>query len=110
MMPAQSTIEVCPPKVMSAADSAARHLTQAATPAAGATPTGGGGSSLADAAAAALAVKVGTHTAQMSAALAGDGPAEQEVAQAGLARLLQTDEANAQALREVGQQVSTRFI
>jgi hypothetical protein len=111
-MPAQSTIEVSPPQTLSAADSAARHLTQAATPAAGATPTGGGGTSLADAAAAALALKVSTHTAQMSAALAGDGPEEQAVTQADLTRLEQTDEANAQALRQLGQQAqaSTRFV
>jgi hypothetical protein len=109
-MPAQSTIEVSPPQVMFAADSAARHLTQAASPAVGATPTGGGGSSLADAAAAALAVKVGTHTAQMSAALAGDGPAEKEAAQAGVTQLEQTDEANAQQLRALGQQASTFWV
>ena len=44
-MPAQSTIEVCPPQLLSSADTAANHLEQAASPHPGVTPTGGGGSS-----------------------------------------------------------------
>ena len=109
-MPAQSTIEVCPPQVLSAADSAATHLEQAASPHPGTTPTGGGGSSLSDAAAAALALKVSTQTGQLSAELASDGPAEQTTTQTGVQQLVQTDEANAEQLRALGQQASTRFV
>jgi hypothetical protein len=109
-MPAQSTVEVCPPELLSAADSAAMHLTHAATPQAGAVPTGGGGSSLSDAAAAAIAGEVATKVAQMSAELAADGPAAEATTQAGVAQLEQTDDANAQAILAVGQQGSTTFI
>jgi hypothetical protein len=110
MMPAQSTIEVSPPQFLSSADSAANHLEQAASPHPGVTPTGGGGSSLSDAAAAAIAVKVGTNTAQMSAELASDGPAAETTTQAGVTQLEQTDESNAQQLRALGQQASTHWV
>jgi hypothetical protein len=109
MMPAQSTIEVCPPQLLSSADTAANHLEQAASPHPGVTPTGGGGSSLSDAAAAAIAVKVGTSTAAMSSALAPVGPAAETTTQDGVSQLEQTDEANAEQLRALGQQATARW-
>lgn len=109
-MPAQSTIKVCPPELLSAADSAAMRLQHAAHPPAAAAPTGGGGSSLVDAAAAATALQVAAKVGQMSADLSGAGPAEQATTQSGVAQLEQTDETNAEALRAVGQSGDTQWV
>lgn len=104
-MAAQTTIT--PHQTLSAADSAAAHLTQAAAPQPGVTPTGGGGASATDAAAQAVALKVSAQVAQMEGELAGTGPATSSTTQEGVAKLQQVDQDNAQALRAVGQRGTT---
>lgn len=107
-MPAQA-IDVCPPNVLSAADSATVQLEQSARPPAGAEATGGEGSWLSDATAAALTLKVATRAGELSAELAGDGPAAETTTKAGIRELIRTDEVNGLALRVVAQEDMSRW-
>lgn len=100
-MPAQTTIT--PHQTLSAADGAAAHLTQAAAPQPGVSPTGGGGVSATDTAAKAVALKISALFAKMEGELAGTGPATSSTTHSGVDQLQQTDQDNAQALRAVGQ-------
>jgi hypothetical protein len=113
-MPAQSTIEVCPPQTLSESAAAAGHLTAAAEPATKASPaSGGGGVSLADIAAAALAAKVTAHLGELSGKIAGKAPNLQTHTESGVWQLEQTDDVNAEQLRALGveaQQTYSRLV
>ncbi len=108
-MPAQSTIEICPPQVLSANDSYSHHMTSAAKPATNAAATGGGGVSEADKAAMALAAKVTTRLGQLSGELAGLEPEATSYTQTGVRQMQQTDDDNAEEFRALGRQVGPIF-
>jgi hypothetical protein len=108
-MPAQSTIEICPPQILSENDGYSHHMTSAAKPATNATATGGGGLSEADKAAMALAGKVTTRLGQLSGELAGLGPEATSQTQAGVRQMQQTDDDNAEEFRALGSRVGQIF-
>ena len=101
-MPAQQ-IKVVPPALLNAAAGVAAAAQEAAAPQPGAVPVAAPASP-ADGALAAIATEIATQTAQMSAEVAGKGPAVTAKTSAGVARLESQDVQNADDIEAVGMQ------
>ena len=101
MMPAQS-VKVCPPALLQAAASAAVTAEQAAAPHPGVVPVVTPGSP-ADAAWAGVGAGIAARSGELSAKVAGKGPAVQATTQSGVAQLQEQDEQNAAQIRAVGE-------
>jgi hypothetical protein len=100
-MPAQS-VKVCPPALLQAASSAAVTAEQAAAPHPGVVPVVTPGSP-ADAAWAGVGAGIAARSGELSAKVAGKGPAVQATTQSGVAQLQEQDEQNAAQIRAVGE-------
>ena len=102
-MPAES-IKVCPPELLASADASAKILDEAAAPAVGGTPSSSKGVAASDVAGAAVAAAISLLEQGFSAAAAPVGEAVESTTQVGVARLESQDDANAEAVRRVGEQ------
>jgi len=102
-MPAES-IKICPPERLASADALAKILDEAAGPAVGGTPGSSKGVAASDVAGAVVAAGISLLEQRFSAAAAPVGEAVESTTQVGVARLESQDEANAEAVRRVGEQ------
>ncbi|UMB70098.1 hypothetical protein [Mycobacterium paraterrae] len=102
-MPAES-IKICPPELLASADASAKILDEAAAPTVGGTPGLSKGVAASDVAGAAVAAGIGLLEQGFSAAAAPVGEDVESTTQVGVARLESQDEANADELRDLGEQ------